>query len=165
MLASTSTAATVIAGCDDVENAAAVTVGDDEENGDCCEPLLCQSSRVKGYILLLVSAGLNFEAVVRLNKKQEYFENKPVNEMEWCIVLDNISSFYDFVLMKRGDFDTKIRYAMAASAMTIIISGFVILCYFDQFTRLKKILWPKVRFRLTLDILFNISRQTKLNYY
>ncbi len=39
---------------------------------------------------------------------------------------------------------------MAASGMTIIISGFVILCYFDLFTGLGKTLWPKVRFRLTL---------------
>ena len=151
MLASTNTAVTVIPECDDIENAAAA-VGDDEQNGDCsssadCKPL-CQSSRVKGYILLLVSASLNFEAVARLNNKQEYFENKSVREMDWCIVLDNISSFYDFVLLKRGDFDTKIRYAMAASSMTIIISGFVVLCYFDQFTRLKKTVWPKVRFRI-----------------
>ena len=152
MLASTSTSATVVAGCDDVENAAAVAVGDDEKNGDCapsedCEPL-CQSSRVKGYILLLVSASFNFEAVARLTSKQEYFENKLVNEMDWCFVLDNISSFYDFVLMKRGDLDTKIRYAMAASGITIIISGFVIICYFDLLTSLRRTLWPKVRFRI-----------------
>ncbi len=166
MLASTNTAATVVADCNDVENAAAA-VCSDEENGDCspsadCKPL-CQSSRAKGYILLLVSASLNFEAVSRLTTKQEYFENKWVREMDWCIVLDNISSFYDFVLLKHGDFDTKIRYAMAASGMTIIISGFVLLCYFDQFTRLKKTVWPKVRIR-TGTSFFVISCQPQLNY-
>jgi len=156
MLTSTSTAATVVAGGNDndVENAASVAVGDDEVNEDCapsadCEPL-CRSSSVKGYILLLVSASLNFEAVVRLSRTKETFTNESLTEIDWCSVLDNLGSFYDFVLIKRGDLDAKIRYAMAASGMTIIISGFVILCYFDLFTGLGKTLWPKVRFRLTL---------------
>eukprot|EP00985_Skeletonema_marinoi_P010586 scaffold4958_cov145-Skeletonema_marinoi.AAC.28 len=148
MLASTNT---VVDGVGDVEEA----VADDnvEENGDDTsnddsknnEPLkpLCAGSRTKGYILLLVSASLNFEAVWRLYRKQDYSLHTDLEEINWCIVLDNLSSFYDFVLLRRMESDNDIRYAMAAACITIIISSFAILCHFDC-TSLRKTLWPKM---------------------
>jgi len=147
-LASTNT---VVDGVGDVEEA----VADDnvEENGDDTsnddsknnEPLkpLCAGSRTKGYILLLVSASLNFEAVWRLYRKQDYSLHTDLEEINWCIVLDNLSSFYDFVLLRRMESDNDIRYAMAAACITIIISSFAILCHFDC-TSLRKTLWPKM---------------------
>ena len=149
MLASTNT---VVDGVGDVEEAAADdnaaeengdnTSNDDSKNNEPPKPL-CQSSRTKGYILLLVSASLNFEAVWRLYRKQDYFLHTDLEEINWCIVLDNLSSFYDFVLLRRLESDDDIRYAMAAACITIIISSFAILCHFDC-TRLGKTLWPKV---------------------
>ena len=89
MLASINTSATVVA---DVEEASAAVDGA-EENGntptdenEASEPVpepLCRSSRVKGYLLLLVSASLNFEAVLRLHRRQGYFVNTDVKDMNW----------------------------------------------------------------------------------
>ena len=89
MLASINTSATVVA---DVEEASAAVDGA-EENGNTptdetsSEPAvpepLCRSSRVKGYLLLLVSASLNFEAVLRLQRRQGYFVNTDVKDMNW----------------------------------------------------------------------------------
>jgi len=150
MLASTNT---VVDGVVDVEEAAAddiaeeengdnTSTNDDSKNNEPPKPLRA-SSRTKGYILLLVSASLNFEAVWRLYRKQDYFLQTDLEEINWCIVLDNLSSFYDFVLLRRSESDNDIRYAMAAACITIIISSFAILCHFDC-TSLRKTLWPKV---------------------
>ena len=153
MLASINTSATVVA---DVEEASAAVDGA-EENGNTPnnenemasesvpEPL-CRSSRVKGYLLLLVSASLNFEAVLRLHRRQGYFVNTDVKDMNWCLVLSNPSSFLEFLVMYRLDSDSEIRYAMAASCITIIISSFILLCHLDPVTSLRKTLWPKVRY-------------------
>ena len=153
MLASINTAATVVA---DVEDASAAVDGA-EENGNTPtdeieasesvpEPL-CRSSRVKGYLLLLVSASLNFEAVLRLHRRQGYFVNTDVKDMNWCIILGNPSSFLEFLVMYRLNSDSEIRYAMAASCITIIISSFILLCHIDLVTGLRKTLWPKVRYQ------------------
>lgn len=152
MLASINTAATVVA---DVEDASAAVDGA-EENGntpnneneasDVPQPL-CRSSRVKGYLLLLVSASLNFEAVLRLHRRQGYFVNTDVKDMNWCLVLSNPSSFLEFLVMYRLNSDSEIRYAMAASCITIIISSFILLCHIDLVTGLRKTLWPKVRYQ------------------
>lgn len=148
MSASIDTTATVVVGRRDIEEAAAAVEDDSgpEEENDCDNtinddskknerPPLCRSSRVKGYILLLVSAGINLEAVIRLFKKQNYFQNTNAADVNWCIVLDNLNSFYDFVIFRPSESDAAIRYAMAAASMTIIITFFVILC---------SSLWPKV---------------------
>mmetsp|Transcript_4321 Transcript_4321/g.7139 ORF Transcript_4321/g.7139 Transcript_4321/m.7139 type:complete len:314 (-) Transcript_4321:600-1541(-) len=149
MLASINTTATVAA---DVEEAAAAVDGAENGNTPNVEneppepvPELCRSSRVKGYLLLLVSASLNFEVVLRLHRKQDYFVNTDIKELNWCRVLDNpAGSFLDFVVLRRLSSKDKVRYAMAASCMTIIISGSAFLCSIDLFTILRKTLWPKV---------------------
>ena len=164
MLASVNTAATVVAA--DVEEAAAAAADGAEENGntpndenESPEPEhLCRSSRVKGYLLLLVSASLNFEAVLRLHRKQDYFEHTDIKDLDWCFVLDNPGSFLDFVVLRRLQSTPKIRYAMAASCMTIIISGFILLCYIDLFTILRKTLWPKV-----LDFILSLFSSSLLS--
>eukprot|EP00986_Skeletonema_menzelii_P017581 scaffold20570_cov148-Skeletonema_menzelii.AAC.2 len=148
MLASINTTATVAA---DVEEAAAAVDGAENGNTPNVEneppepvPELCRSSRVKGYLLLLVSASLNFEVVLRLHRKQDYFVNTDIKELNWCRVLDNpAGSFLDFVVLRRLSSKDKVRYAMAASCMTIIISGSAFLCSIDLFTILRKTLWPK----------------------
>jgi hypothetical protein len=150
MSTSINTAATVVVGrSSDVEEAAGV-VNDsgqdqsaDNTNGEPPTPL-CQSSRVKGYILLLVSAGLNFASAWRLHRKHDFFLRHDLADINWCVILDNLSSFYDFVALRRLESEARIRFAVAAACMTIIISGFVLLCYIDLCTSLRRTLWPKV---------------------
>jgi hypothetical protein len=150
MSTSINTAATVVVGRSrDVEEAAGV-VNDsgqdqsaDNTNGEPPTPL-CQSSRVKGYILLLVSAGLNFASAWRLHRKHDFFLRHDLADINWCVILDNLSSFYDFVALRRLESEARIRFAVAAACMTIIISGFVLLCYIDLCTSLRRTLWPKV---------------------
>lgn len=155
MTTTINTAAT--AACADVEEAAAVSSmaangannsvdSNSNKNNDQPSPLL-QSSRLKGYILLLVTASLNFSAAYKLLKKQKKLqeeEEENLAEINWCIVLDNLGSFLDFSVLRHVETDASIRYAMAAPLMTVIISCFIILCYFDLCTSLRRTLWPKV---------------------
>lgn len=154
MTTTINTAAT--AACADVEEAAAVSSmaangannsvdSNSNKNNDQPSPLL-QSSRLKGYILLLVTASLNFSAAYKLLKKQKKLQEEQENlaKINWCIVLDNLGSFLDFSVLRHVETDASIRYAMAAPLMTVIISCFIILCYFDLCTSLRRTLWPKV---------------------
>jgi hypothetical protein len=149
---SINTAATVVVGRprgDEEQAAAAVDdSGQDENcdntNGEPPPKPLCQSSGAKGYILLLVSASLNFAAAWRLYENQDFFLHHDLADINWCVMLDNLSSFYDFVVLREEASAARIRFAIASACMTIIISGFVILCYFDCCTSLRRTLWPKV---------------------
>ncbi len=151
MSASAITTETVVV---DVEEATAdknVEVNENdskEDDGD--EPPtvpLIQSSRMKGYILLLVSASLNLSALYKLHSQKEEFllKRDELGSINWCMVLDDISSFFDFVVMKKQTEDlVSLRYGIAAACMTVIISCFVVLCYFDFCTILRRKLWSKM---------------------
>lgn len=150
MSASAITTETVVV---DVEEATAdknVEVNENdskEDDGD--EPPtvpLIQSSRMKGYILLLVSASLNLSALYKLHsQKEEFLLRDELGSINWCMVLDDISSFFDFVVMKKQTEDlVSLRYGIAAACMTVIISCFVVLCYFDFCTILRRKLWSKM---------------------
>lgn len=150
MSASAITTETVV----DVEEATAdknveVNENDNKENDGDESPTvpLIQSSRMKGYILLLVSASLNLSSLYKIHsqKEEDLLKRDELGSINWCMVLDDISSFFDFVVMKKQTDDlVSLRYGIAAACMTVIISCFVVLCHFDLCTIFRRTLWSKM---------------------
>ena len=151
-MTSVNTTDTVVA--DDVQEAAAdenieANNNDSKDKDDEPPKPLIQSSRLKGYILLLVSASLNLGALVNIHRKQEEIQGtiraELADVLNWCVVLDDLSSVLNFIVFRSNPEDQALmRYAIAAACITVIISGFVILCYFDLCTILRRKLWPKM---------------------
>lgn len=95
---------------------------------------LFKSSRLKGYITLLVSAIYNFISV-----NDGYLQVVP-SSVNLCLLLDDISRSE-----KHLDFDEgRVQYANSVSTITIIVAGAVMLIHLDVVTGLDEKLWKKM---------------------
>ena len=98
------------------------------------EPPLYQSPRLKGYIALLSSAVYNY---ISAKDQTLSLEDQPV---DWCLAQYDLG-----VLLEdpRPDM-SRVRYAMAAAVITIMITCVVIFIHLISITGLGNKLWSKV---------------------
>lgn len=106
--------------------------GEDDGSSTIPPQPLYHSTRLKGYIVLFVSALYNFMAAADAG-----YVGISSN---LCLEMDHLGSFADNIYTN----ESKLRYAESVSLITIIITGLIILCHFDLCTPLRKNVWPKV---------------------
>ena len=97
-------------------------------------PPLYESPRLKGYITLLSSSVYNY---ISARDQTLSLEDQPV---DWCLAQ------YDLGILledPRPDM-SRLRYAMAAAVITIMITSFVIFIHLVSITGLGNKLWSKV---------------------
>jgi len=112
--------------------------GEDNDDGEEEEPPepLYRSSRLKGYMTLLVSALYNYFAASDKYHGRENGAKLPNNN----ICLDN---FLTSIGHQPYTDDENLPYTMATSMATVVITSLIILCHFDFCTPLRKNVWPK----------------------
>lgn len=98
-------------------------------------PPIRRSTRLKGYITLFVSALYNYMAAA------DKLNGSPSNERlaTLCITYDHLSNLVPI----RSPNDSRLKYTMSCSMITIILTGIILLIHLDFITPLRKSLWPK----------------------
>eukprot|EP00956_Cyclotella_meneghiniana_P021478 scaffold39221_cov19-Cyclotella_meneghiniana.AAC.1 len=97
------------------------------------EPPLYQSPRLKGYIALLSSAVYNY---ISAKDQTLSLEDQPV---DWCLAQYDLGMLLED---PRPDM-SRLRYAMAAAVITIMITCVVIFIHLISITGLGNKLWSK----------------------
>ncbi|KAL7531553.1 hypothetical protein ACHAXR_006752 [Thalassiosira sp. AJA248-18] len=111
--------------------------GSDDDNSFSSPPApLHHSSRLKGYITLLVSALYNYMAAAA---KHHGAEVKFLTTL--CIDFDDLKHNTD--IPTGTTTSSRLKFSMACSMITVIITCAIILCHFDFCTPLRKSVWPK----------------------
>jgi hypothetical protein len=120
---------------------AASSVGADNEDSSQTTPLY-ESPRLKGYITLLSSSVYNYISA----KDQTLTTGEPV---DWCLAQYDLSLLTDDPRPNSA----RIRYAMTAAVITIMITCAIILIHFVSITGIGNKLWSKVSvFRLVFSL-------------
>jgi hypothetical protein len=107
-------------------------------------PPLYESPRLKGYITLLSSSVYNYISA----KDQTLISGEPV---DWCLAQYDLSLLTDDPRPNAA----RIRYAMTAAVITIMITCAVIFIHFISFTGIGNKLWLKVS---ALCLMFCLSQ-------
>ena len=108
-----------------------------EENEDCTNPVapLIESPRLKGYITLLSSSVYNY---ISAKDQTLTVADQPI---DWCLAQYDLGRLVEDPRPNAA----RIRYAMTAAVITIMITCAVIFIHFISITGLGNNLWIKVR--------------------
>jgi hypothetical protein len=152
---------------DDADDNNAAERGGTEEDDDNVEngasethpmPPLHQSPRLKGYITLLSSAVYNY---ISADNQTLTVSDQPI---DWCLAQYDLTRFAEDPRPNLA----RLRYAMTAAVITILITCTVIFIHFISITGLGNKLWSKVCVILLLYYLLQysysyLSTQTNCN--
>ncbi len=111
------------------------SIDDEEANSTSSSPLppLYKSSRLKGYITLLITAVYNYAAAANIAPTIS-------EEIDWCLFVDDLGRF----AVQDVQNQSRVRFAKSSAMITEIISGFIIIVHLDIFTGLGDKIWNKV---------------------
>ncbi|KAL9179778.1 hypothetical protein ACHAXT_007748 [Thalassiosira profunda] len=126
---------TVIEDGGDKQGGDSTPADNDDDASSAATPVpLHHSTRLKGYMTLLVSAIYNYIAA------HDNLSDTTAGVMSnMCIYYDNLGNLVETPLRSAE----RVRFAMATSMITIIVTCAIILAHFDFCTPLRKSLWPK----------------------
>ena len=113
-------------------------VDSESSSSSSSPPPLYQSSRLKGYITLLISAVYNYIALADINDAYEAEKNAS----NLCLYIEDLSRFANNI---PTEMQSRIRYAKSSALITLIVTGFVISVHLDVCTGLEKKVWKMVR--------------------
>lgn len=108
---------------------------DEEANSTSSSPRppLYKSSRLKGYITLLITAVYNYAAAASIAPTR-------LEEIDWCLFVDDLGRF----AVQDVENQSRVRFAKSSAMITEIISAIIIIVHLDIFTGLGDNIWNKV---------------------